>query len=247
MHQKHIILTRDRGDSEEFVSELESWGAVVYCLPLMEITYLADAPEKQKLLERLHKAEWILFFSKHGVIGFFSALEACNVPLPPSISLAAYGESCQKELVQRGHKPHFFSFPPTGREMIEQLHKRSLLKDKRVLLSCGDQQNQSIEAALQEVGALWEPLIVYENREVFYPDEHLRARIRKGDYDLVVFTAPSIVDRFKKHFPEANLKAACIGATTAQRVVSLGDHPLVVSHAPTMHDLLQTILSHQWK
>src|SRR5688572_32457698 len=71
-----VVVTRALAQADEFVSELEKYGARVIVCPTIEIRELESYERLDEAIEHLYGYDWLIFTSVNGVDHFFRRLEA---------------------------------------------------------------------------------------------------------------------------------------------------------------------------
>src|SRR5437762_9613169 len=71
-----VVITRAQNQAEEFVTELEQYGAEVILCPTIEISELESYERLDEAIEHLYGYDWLIFTSVNGVEHFFKRLKA---------------------------------------------------------------------------------------------------------------------------------------------------------------------------
>src|SRR5687768_6134878 len=71
---KTIVITRALAQADEFVTELERYGASVVVCPTIQIKPLEDYARLDEAIEHLYGYDWVIFTSVNGVVHFCERL-----------------------------------------------------------------------------------------------------------------------------------------------------------------------------
>src|SRR6266550_5453557 len=71
-----VVITRAQNQADEFVLELEQYGAEVILCPTIEIRELESYERLDETIEHLYGYDWLIFTSVNGVEHFFKRLTA---------------------------------------------------------------------------------------------------------------------------------------------------------------------------
>ena len=83
---KRILITRDKSQSRTLSQMLLERGANPIELPTIEFAPPETYHDFDKVLEQLHRYDWIVFTSAHGVQGFFDRTSRDIINLPSCVN-----------------------------------------------------------------------------------------------------------------------------------------------------------------
>jgi uroporphyrinogen-III synthase len=231
LEHKLIISTRPLSDDDSIKTALVGKGAVVLDFPMIRIVTNELNAEIRTAFANINSYNWLLFTSKNGVDSFFRLLRnyypenVCELP-----KIAVIGKTTASEVAKNGYKPEFISAGNTSEDFIAGLQSRITNNDK-ILLALGELADTKIEKILA-AGNLTR-INVYRTIGTDTNSAEMIQRIRRDEYDLLVFTSPSGFRNFVKVMDgnncKNNFRIACIGKTTEKTVLSMGYTPLIVS------------------
>src|SRR5258705_13864708 len=95
-----VVITRAQDQADEFVSELNRYGANVVLCPTIEIRELESYERLDEAIEHLYGYDWLIFTSVNGVEYFFQRLKAGNrmVSDLDELKICAIGEATANRL-----------------------------------------------------------------------------------------------------------------------------------------------------
>src|SRR6266550_6982301 len=95
-----VVITRAQDQAEEFVTQLERYGAKVVLCPTIEICELESYERLDEAIEHLYGYDWIIFTSVNGVDYFFQRLKSRDrdVSELDELKVCAIGEATAGKL-----------------------------------------------------------------------------------------------------------------------------------------------------
>ncbi len=243
LRDRHILLTRARGDNEPLRQRLELLGATVTELPTIEILPPENPGPLEMALWSLDAYQWICFTSRNAVRAVSELLELTGIFLPASVRVAAIGPSTSRELTARGIGVDCRPETATGAGLATAMLQAGAA-GTRVLLPQGDRARPEVRDGLIAAGAVVDAVVAY--RTVRPPSGEALAVVRSGGIDVVVLTSPSglhgLLDMVGDNWEAmAGIRLACIGPTTASAVIDAGLIPAAVAPNPSLDGLVEAI------
>jgi uroporphyrinogen III methyltransferase/synthase len=242
---RRIALTAAADTNRRLAASLAARGALSLSLPLIRIHYTqADAPLCDALA-RLRRYDWVIFTSRHAVMGFFQALRergrdarqlaSCQIAVIGSGSAHALRRwSMRADLVAREH---------TTDGLAEALSHAGLIPKKRVLYPRSNLSRALLAERFRAVGVRVDDPIAYHTLESG-PDENVDQTLREN-CDAVVLCSPSAVRAFVRRCrgtqPEI---VAAIGPVTAEAATKAGLHVGAVAQTPSPEGVARALEVH---
>ncbi|HEV2148143.1 MAG TPA: uroporphyrinogen-III C-methyltransferase [Longimicrobiaceae bacterium] len=223
---KRIVVTRARAQASGFAAALQALGAEVVQFPTIRIV---DAPDPEPLLRAAAEADrfdWIVFTSVNGVARFWSALRETgrDTRALAGVSLCAIGPATAAAIEMEGARPDLVPERFVAESVVEALEDETELRGSRILLARAETARSVLPDSLRERGAEVVEVVAYRTVPDGAEADHLRARLRAGDIDLVTFTASSTVRNYVDVLgPEVGrAEVASIGPITSATARELG-------------------------
>ncbi len=235
---RRMLVTRSREQSGSLQLLLESEGAEVHSLPLLEISAPEDWTAVDDAIARLGGFSWIVFTSPNSVTFFFDRLWQLGKDARAfgTAWIAAVGKSTGQLLRERGIEPDLLPEMHSSAGLARAFESIDL-NGAEVLLPASSIGRTELDEKLAEQGATVMRITAYENRPPASDSIDLPATLTEGRLDCVVFASPSSARNFLDVVGrEQGLKylramdIAVIGPTTASAVEDLG---LAVAIKPT--------------
>ena len=223
---KTIILTRPKSTADELSIGLQEQGFTILSFPTIEISFLNPDFNSDQLNDFTH----LIFTSQNGAIGFFYLIG--KAPIPPSCKIVTIGKKTAKTVEEHGYQSHTISNRNTAEDLAKELRNQHLKDSDSVLLSVGRKAGSVIEQTLQGFCKTTR-IEVYDTLQPRTFAHDILDRIKKGTFDLIVFTSPSTFENFiaiTGLIPQAlNGRIACIGTTTGEKVIESGYQPSLIA------------------
>lgn len=226
---RRVLITRSRDQSGSLQLLLESAGAEVSLLPLLDIHPPDDPAELDGCIEKLDSFSWTIFTSPNSVDFFFTRLHELGKDTRAfgTTSVAAVGKSTAENLRDRGIHPDLI---PTlqSQDGLVAAFQEIPVEGRKVLIPASAIGRTLLVEELQKRGALVSHVTAYENRPPDPAQIELPAALTEEELDLILFASPSSVENFvtllgsaRAHRILSQLHIACIGPTTTQAVTDL--------------------------
>ena len=249
-----VVITRAQSQAEEFVRELELFGAEVILCPTIEIRPLESYELLDEAIEHLYGYDWLIFTSVNGVDHFFARLEL----LPRSVSdldelkVCAIGEATAERLrdlhVHVDVIPDEFKAEGVFKALELFVGGAEQLKNINVLIPRASVARDYLPNALEEAGARVDVVPAYRTA---LPDSLDRGRVAamlSGKADCIAFTSSSTVRNLARLFDTQDLSKAlagvviaCIGDITAGTAAEYGLKVQIQPDQFTIPSLAQAI------
>jgi len=205
---KRVLVTRSREQASELAGRLAAQGAQPVEYPVIRIDPL---PPAEDLLERLEKADWLVFTSANGLPSLLGQLAARGKDIRAlgSASIAAIGSATAAGLREHGLRVDFMPSRFVAETMAAEFPDP---QGKRVVIARAEEARDVLPETLAANGAEVDIIPVY--RTVAEEGEP----VDLAEIDAITFTSSSTVKYFRQRFPGevSGPVIACIGPVTAQ-------------------------------
>jgi len=240
MNTKTIIVTRAKSEDLSFEKLLLENGWTVISFPTIEISYLKPNLNTTQLQNYSH----IVFTSQNGVIGFFKLLGETSISL--QTQFVCIGAKTAKTLEQFGYKANILSKGNTAEDLSNELKNLHIKNTDSILLSVGKKAGTVIEKSLNGFCKMTR-LEVYNTIQAQSISQQYIEIIKNGLFDLVIFTSPSTFENFIAITGASTQllheKIACIGTTTAGKVLEIGFQPKLISSSANLDVFAKEIIA----
>ena len=248
LQDKIIISTRAIETTDTLPELLQTLGAKVISLPMIEILPLSPEPDELEFFRDNWKFDWIFFTSKNGVANFFKQLIDIkgDTELGETVKKAVIGSKTAAELEYYGYAADFISEGNTSEEMLEQFYHMYHPKNQKILLALGNLSDNTLMNRLKTENEV-RRVNVYQTVRPQTADKAILESIQKDAYDLLVATSPSTFQNLC-YFLENNtikkLKMASIGSTTTKAIQDAGIEPLITAKTSNVEGLCEAIIDY---
>jgi uroporphyrinogen III methyltransferase/synthase len=236
------VITRAQIQADEFVAELERYGADVVLCPTIEIRELESYERLDEAIEHLYGYDWLIFTSVNGVEHFFKRLQARERDASDldELKVCAIGEATAEKLrdlhVHVDVIPEEFKAEGVFAALERFVGSAEGLKGLNVLIPRASVARDYLPKALEESGARVDVVPAYRTSLPADLDRGRVAAILSGSADCIAFTSSSTVKNLARLFDTEDLSEAlagvviaCIGDITA---TTAADYSLRVEIQP---------------
>ena len=237
-----VVLTRAREQSRALTERLESLGANVVLVPMIQFAPARDPAPLDAALRSLREHGAIVFTSVNAVAATLDRMAQLGIQpgVLSELIVAAIGDATAAALSERGVMYGVRPARATGRDVVEALGS---VVGCRVLLPRSDLARSDLPDALRRCGATVVEVIAYHT----LPDQDgggLAAVLMGQPIDAVAFASPSAVDVAVGALAAAGCRAltgdaapaiVAIGPITARQAEARG---LAVAAVARQHDAL---------
>lgn len=238
-----IVVTRAASQADEFVMELEKYGAEVVLCPTIEIKPLDSYERLDEAIEHLYGYDWLVFTSVNGVDHFLSRLNAKghDVSALDDLKVCAIGEATAEKLREAHIHVDVIPLQFKAEGVFEALATfvggPTGLEGLNILIPRASVARDFLPKALEDAGARVDVVPAYQTTLPENLDRGRIAAMLSGSADCIAFTSSSTVRNLAQMFDTANLSHVLAGVAIA----SIGDitsttaaeHGLSVSIQPT--------------
>ncbi|MDQ2938761.1 MAG: uroporphyrinogen-III synthase [Acidobacteriota bacterium] len=230
-----IVVTRAQSQADEFVTELEQYGASVIACPTIEIRELESYERLDEAIDHLYGYDWLIFTSVNGVDYFFERLKVRGREISDldELKVCAIGEATADRLrdlsVHVDVIPEEFKAEGVFAALECYVGGAEGLKGLNVLIPRASVARDYLPNALHDAGARVDIVPVYRTSLPENLDRGRVAAMLSGSADCIAFTSSSTVRNLAQLFDTEDLSPAlagviiaCIGDITARTAADFG-------------------------
>ncbi|MFN2511093.1 MAG: uroporphyrinogen-III synthase [Pyrinomonadaceae bacterium] len=249
-----VVITRALVQADEFVAELEQFGARVIACPMIEIDEPESFDRLDEAISHLYGYDWLVFTSVNGVDYFLKRFKASghDVNEIDDLKVCAIGDATAERLRDaRLHVdviPHEFKAEGVFEALTRFVGGPEALIGLNFLIPRAAVARDFLPKALEEAGARVDVVAAYRT---ILPDHLDRGRISAmlaGGADCIAFTSSSTVRNLAQLFDTQDLSVAlagvvvaCIGDVTAKTAAEHGLQTEIQPEQFTIPELARTI------
>jgi uroporphyrinogen-III synthase len=229
-----VVVTRAAEQSSELITRLETLGAEVLPLPLVEFALPLDRSPLDRALRQLEDFDWLLLTSQNAVRFVADRARAIGLDLAAKLGsantrprVAAVGSVTERAALDQGWRVDRVSSGHGGIDLARELGGE--IRGRRVLLPRSDRAKGDLPRALRDAGAEPVEVVAYRTLPAAKMDPAVLGRIERGEVDVVSFASPSAFAALRAHFGDetfrrvaAEMRIAAIGPTTAAAIRRAG-------------------------
>jgi len=230
-----VVITRAQNQADDFVAELERYGADVVLCPTIEICELESYERLDEAIEHLYGYDWLIFTSVNGVEYFFKRLNARRREASDldELKVCAIGEATADKLrhlhVHVDVIPDEFKAEGVFAALERFVGGAASLKNLNVLIPRASVARDYLPKALEQAGARVDVVSAYRTSLPANLDRGRAAAMLSGSADCIAFTSSSTVRNLAQLFDTQDLSKAlagvviaCIGDITATTAAECG-------------------------
>lgn len=228
---RRIVVTRPRDQAADWRRHLESLGADVLELPLIQVTKHYDKNTLVEVFAELGHYEWIVFTSANGARFFFEEFFRAfdDIRMLGLVRLAAVGEATADVLRSLHLRVDLQPKRANAEELAQSLITRESIDSAKILVVTGNLNRDTLFDMLHEARAIVDRLPLYRTEETDLSADPVAGDFREKGADAILFASPSAVQSFFDQAPALKLGpkarrplAGSIGATTTAAMQQLG-------------------------
>ncbi len=230
-----VVITRAQSQADEFVAELEQYGADVVLCPTIEIRELESYERLDEAIDHLYGYDWLIFTSVNGVEHFFKRLKARERDTSDldELKVCAIGEATAARLhdlhVHVDVIPDEFKAEGVFAALERFVGGAEALKSLNVLIPRASVARDYLPKTLEQAGARVDVVPAYRTSVPENMDRGRVAAMLSGSGDCIAFTSSSTVRNLAQLFDTHDLSealtglvVACIGDITATTAADYG-------------------------
>ncbi|HEY2973400.1 MAG TPA: uroporphyrinogen-III synthase [Pyrinomonadaceae bacterium] len=230
-----VVITRAQSQADEFVAELEQYGADVVLCPTIEIRELESYERLDEAIDHLYGYDWLIFTSVNGVEHFFKRLKARERDTSDldELKVCAIGEATAARLhdlhVHVDVIPDEFKAEGVFVALERFVGGAEALKSLNVLIPRASVARDYLPKTLEQAGARVDVVPAYRTSVPENMDRGRVAAMLSGSGDCIAFTSSSTVRNLAQLFDTHDLSealtglvVACIGDITATTAADYG-------------------------
>ncbi len=242
---KIFILTRPKGKSKELQLLFEKEGASVIELPMIDLSENKNNPDIEKTISRINNYTHIAFTSANAFYFFIESVShyqnATN--LLNKLNIVSIGYKTSEEIKAKGFNIKYDANAKTGKEFADKLYIYLKNKKARVLWPTGDLSPNHLIQKLKPIAEVFR-LNVYTNTIPNHIDTSVIDKINLNEYDMIILASPSAINNLITLVSNKNLKAVCIGETTAEATLKQGITPLTIAKEPNVSGIFNAVYNY---
>ncbi|MBN2344272.1 MAG: uroporphyrinogen-III synthase [Deltaproteobacteria bacterium] len=225
-----ILIGRAGTQAAELQQALESRGARVECVPLIDIVQRPDL-EQMKWPDRVD----IVVLTSRNTVPAYVTIAA---KLSPHF-LATVGAKTAEALQTAGFKPNMIGSGKGAAALLDELSARISIQGKSILYPGSNLIGSDFSRQAASQGATVHAVPVYET---IIPKQLTAARL--ANHDIAIFFSSSGAEHFFSLLPPSQvprMASIAIGAATASTLQRLNAPRIVVSARPDTQGLLDAV------
>lgn len=190
-HEKKSVILYTGTNPKQYAA----FGDVIH-FPMIQISK-AEIPQEEinKIGNSVHDYDYILVTSRFGIQYFFENLDAQKIKYDKKrLSIIAIGKSTASAIRRFQIEPVLTAAVETSEGLLEAIHHQLDVEGKKILFPRSAIPNPYLKEGLTKLGAVVDEWAVYQNT---IPQKR---PLPEKKIDQIIFTSPSTVMNFLKHY-----------------------------------------------
>ncbi len=242
-----VVVTRSADKADTLTQPLAALGAEVIEMPATRVELLDTGPVLD-VLRNLSRYQWLVFTSQNAVSFFWQLLGQAgrDASAIAGLRVAAVGPATASALRALGVEVTVTPRRFVAEGLLDALRARDDVQGSRVLYLVARGAREVLPVGLRELGASVDVTPLYRSVPDVQGAAALRERLRRGEVDLVTFTAGSTVRAFVDAVGAdavARAGIVSIGPITSAAVRDLGLEVRAEAAPSTMAGLIQATVA----
>lgn len=250
---RRVAITRTRDQNSELREKLETLGAEVLELPLINITKDVSKYGLVEILSELGSYDWIVFTSANGVRYFFEEFLKGfkDIRALGLLRFACIGKATAREIEKHHIRVECMPDDATGSSLAEALIETGSLDSAKVIVVTGNLNRDKLVKKLEAARAIVDRLPLYKTEKTDLENDPVADDFRQHGADAILFASSSAAESY--HAQGASLKLApgakkplvgSIGEQTTETLVEQGMKPDFVAAKPNLDALIASLMKH---
>jgi uroporphyrinogen-III synthase len=248
---RRIVITRPREQAVEWRQKLESLGATVLELPLIQVSKEVNKETLAEVLTGFGSYEWVIFTSTNGVKYFFEEFFRVHDDIRALglARIAAVGEATAAAIRELHLRVELQPKKASGEELAKELIARESMDSAKVLVITGNLNREVLVQKLEEDRAIVDCLPVYKTEETDLAKDPVAGEFRAKGADIILFASPSAAQSFFDQAASLKLAAKArrpltgsIGPSTTATMKQLGLPVDFEAAEANLESLIETVL-----
>jgi uroporphyrinogen III methyltransferase/synthase len=253
---RRVLVTRQRDQAHELVTELEDAGAEAMLVPMIHIAAPDDFGPLDDACTRVAEFDWIVFTSANAVEAFLDRLLAGARDLRAlrTAKICVVGQATADRLAKYGLKADLVPAEFRAEAVVPAISEEAPVSGLKVLLPRSDIGREVVADDLRKHGAEVTDVVAYRTLAAEAPREgepDVYRMLLDRQIDVVTFASPSAVRNFVRLLgaePAADLLrttiVACIGPVTAEAAAQANIATQVMPTTYTVSALVKAIVEY---
>ncbi len=248
LYGKRIVITRTRDQAADSFNRLKILGACPIQFPVVKTERMRLHKPIREIMQRSY--DWIVFTNENSVRYFFEVLkdERSDSRVLGGLRIAAVGNGTVSALESCNILPDFVPSGFGADLLIDEMHKKKHIKDSRLLLVKGDQENSSVSERIAQYGGKADTLDIYKVSPDT-PGIDAINDVRNFSAHAYLFTSMATVNHFFRIVGESAAKemlnksvVIAIGPVTATALREKEVGGIIIAEKNTIEGMIEELL-----
>ncbi len=248
---RRVAITRTRDQNGELREKLETLGAEVLELPLIQIGKYVEKDALVEILAELGGYDWIVFTSANGVRYFFEDFLKGfrDIRALGLLRFACVGKATAREIESYHIKVECMPDTATGDSLADALIATGSLDSAKVIVVTGNLNRDTLVKKLEAARAIVDRLQLYKTEKTDLTADPVADDFREKGADAILFASSSAVQSFTDQAKSLKLAkdakrplAGSIGPQTSETMKQVGIDIAFEAKKPSLDSLIEALI-----
>ena len=248
---RRVAITRTRDQNSELREKLETLGAEVLELPLIQISKHVEKDALVEILAELGGYDWIVFTSANGVRYFFEDFLKGfrDIRALGLLRFACVGKATAREIESYHVKVECMPDTATGDSLADALIATGSLDSAKVIVVTGNLNRDTLVKKLEAARAIVDRLQLYKTEKTDLTADPIADDFREKGADAILFASSSAVQSFTDQAKSLKLAkdakrplAGSIGPQTTETMKKVGIDIAFEAKKPSLDSLIEALI-----
>ena len=248
---RRVAITRTRDQNSELREKLETLGAEVLELPLIQISKYVEKDALVEILTELGGYDWIVFTSANGVRYFFEDFLKGfpDIRALGLLRFACVGKATAREIESYHIKVECMPDTATGDSLADALIATGSLDSAKVIVVTGNLNRDTLVKKLEAARAIVDRLQLYKTEKTDLTADPIANDFREKGADAILFASSSAVQSFTDQAKSLKLAkdakrplAGSIGPQTSETMKQVGIDIAFEAKKPSLDSLIEALI-----
>ncbi|TWT41576.1 Uroporphyrinogen-III C-methyltransferase [Botrimarina hoheduenensis] len=247
-----VVVTRPADQSEAMADRLRDAGARVLLQPTITIGPPDSWAAVDVAIDRLGKADFVVFSSRNGVEAFLSRMRHRGIDARGfgAARIAAIGPATAASLAEWRLRADLAPSEYRAEALAAELAPQ--VSGKQVLLVRASRGREVLAEELAKAGAIVEQVVAYHSSDIVSADDEVLTELAAGRVDWITATSSAIARAAARLLGEAieqgrgvgkPARFAAISPLTAEALAAAGQHAEAIAEVYTADGVVDAILA----
>ena len=193
-----VLVTRPKDQAQQLSAAIKSLGGHVVGLPTIMVLPIADQWPLLSIIRRLDLMDMAIFVSGNAIKHSVELIQSHWPSWPQHIEIVAIGQATAKALTTMGYVVAHCPSEQFSSEALLELEALSEVKDKNIVIFCGENPRPLLLTTLRKRGATVVKAEAYQRSLPKYSKKRIEQLYQHDSIDIIIATSATSVTNLAK-------------------------------------------------